>query len=240
MASEDTEITLGVGRLVGLFFLLAAICGVFLSIGYSLGKSTAREQALEDPPSQVLAASPSGGGSPDQGDGKVLAAVAPKTDATPPSQEQTSASSAQNNLTFYKAVQQYGNSTALEPKESSAVPPPPAAPPTKETPAVTVAQNAAPAGPVASQTPTSPSGRTAPVTGAGTIVVQIAAVTREDDAVALAGALRKKDYNVIVVKNPAINDKFYHVQVGPFTNMKDADAMKTRLIAEGYNPIVKK
>ena len=37
---------------------------------------------------------------------------------------------------------------------------------------------------------------TSPVTGPGTIVVQIAAVSREDDAVALAGALRKKNYNV--------------------------------------------
>ncbi len=71
-------------------------------------------------------------------------------------------------------------------------------------------------------------------------MVQIAAISREDDAVALAGALRKKDYNVIVVKNPAINDRFYHVQVGPFTTMKEAEAMKARLTAEGYNPIVKK
>ncbi len=58
MASEDTEITLGVGRLLGLFFLLSALCGVFFSIGYSLGKSTAREQALNDQPTSVLAASP--------------------------------------------------------------------------------------------------------------------------------------------------------------------------------------
>ncbi len=50
MASDDTEITLGMGKLLGLFFLLAAICGVFFSIGYSLGKSTGREQALNDQP----------------------------------------------------------------------------------------------------------------------------------------------------------------------------------------------
>ena len=59
---------------------------------------------------------------------------------------------------------------------------------------------------------------TSPVTGPGTIVVQIAAVSREDDAVALAGALRKKNYNVFVVNNPITNDKFYHVQVGPFSH----------------------
>ena len=82
--------------------------------------------------------------------------------------------------------------------------------------------------------------RTAPVTGPGTIVVQIAAVSREDDAVALAGALRKKNYNVFVVNNPATNDKLYHVQVGPFASMQDAEAMKLKLTGEGYNPIVKR
>ena len=46
MATDDTEITLGTGKLLGLFFLLAMVCGVFFSIGYSLGKSSAREQAL--------------------------------------------------------------------------------------------------------------------------------------------------------------------------------------------------
>jgi DedD protein len=240
MASEDTEITLGVGRLVGLFFLLAAICGVFLSIGYSLGKSTAREQALDDPPSQVLAASPAGGAASET-DGKPSAAVAPKSDTTQPAQEQASAASnAQKNLTFYKAVQQHGTSTLAPAKDSSTVPAT-TAPAAAETTVATVAQNVAlPKEPPASQSATPPVSRATPVTGAGTIVVQIAAVTREDDAVALAGALRKKDYNVIVVKNPAINDKFYHVQVGPFVNMKEAEAMKTRLIAEGYNPIVKR
>jgi DedD protein len=241
MASEDTEITLGVGRLVGLFFLLAAICGVFLSIGYSLGKSTAREQALDEPPSQVLAAASPGGGASDQTDAKLLGAVAPKSDATPTTQEQSSAASnVQNNLTFYKAVQQYGTNTPAQAKDSPAVPAT-AAPAANETPVATVAQNVAPPKePTVSQSSAAPISHSVPVTGAGTIVVQIAAVTREDDAVALAGALRKKDYSVIVVKNPAINDKFFHVQVGPFTTIKDADAMKAKLVAEGYNPIVKK
>ena len=74
---------------------------------------------------------------------------------------------------------------------------------------------------------------------AGAFVVQIAAVSREEDAAALAGALRKKSYSVFVVNNPAAHDKFYHVQVGPFATQQDADAMKVRLTGEGYNPIVK-
>ncbi len=71
-------------------------------------------------------------------------------------------------------------------------------------------------------------------------MVQIAAVSREEDAAALAGALRKKSYNVFVVNNPAAPDRLYHVQVGPFASLQDAEAMKTRLAGEGYNPIVKR
>jgi cell division septation protein DedD len=236
MVSEDTEITLGVGRLVGLFFLLAAVCGVFLSIGYSLGKSTTREQALNEVSAQVLAASPPAGAASGQTDGKPSAAGTTKPDAAQNVQEQASGASAQNNLTFYKAVQQNGSGAAAPPANDGA----PVAPAGTKPPAASTAQNAAlpmaPAGPSGNSTIS----RSVPVTGAGTIVVQIAAVTREDDAVALAGALRKKEYDVIVVKNPAINDKFYHVQVGPFSTVKEAEAMKAKLVAEGYNPIVKK
>jgi DedD protein len=240
MVSEDTEITLGLGRMLGLFFVLVAICGVFLSIGYSLGKSNAREQALNDEaPSQVLAAAPPAATSSEQGADKPSAAVASKSDAAQPAQEQTATSNGQNNLTFYKAVQQGSAGNPPNSKDSALTPVPEAEAPTEIVPA-TSPQNAPPAKGAISQASAPAISHSGPVTGPGTIVVQIAAVTREDDAVSLAGALRKKDYNVIVVKNSAVNDKFYHVQVGPFTSIKDADAMKAKLIAEGYNPIVKR
>ena len=76
-------------------------------------------------------------------------------------------------------------------------------------------------------------------TAGGTYVVQVAAVSRQEDAEALVNALRKKDYPVFVVNNgPA--DKLFHVQIGPYAEMKDAEAMKARLAGDGYNPIVKK
>ncbi len=236
MASEDTEITLGVGRLLGLFFLLSALCGVFFSIGYSLGKSTAREQALNDQPTSVLAASPPA--TTGNNEEKPSAAVPAKSDATSPAQEQTDPNS-KNNLTFYKAVQQSGANTESAAKDTA-----PAV--TQKAPAATETVSANPPA-TAIQTPDGaghgaapPASRSAPVTGPGTIVVQIAALSREDDAVSLAGALRKKSYNVIVVNNPTTNDKFYHVQVGPFATLQEADAMKAKLTAEGYNPIVKR
>jgi len=74
---------------------------------------------------------------------------------------------------------------------------------------------------------------------AGNFAVQVAAVTREEDADALVSALRNKNYPVFVVGNQA-GDKFFHVQVGPFATLADAEAMRARLAADGYNPILKK
>ncbi len=69
--------------------------------------------------------------------------------------------------------------------------------------------------------------------------VQIAAVTRQEDAQALVGALRKKNYPVFIASNNP-GDKLYHVQVGPFSQISDAEAMRSRLSNDGYNPILKK
>ncbi len=234
-SAEDTEITLGVGKLLGLFFLLAAICGVFFSIGYSLGRSSGREQAANDQP-QVSASADSSPAASASSGGKPSAAVVKP-------QEQASAASdpapAQQSMTFYKAVQQ--NDTATSPAAAAAKPG--AMPATKEVAVATAPKTSAPAESPAAVSKANTAdviGHTSPVTGPGTIVVQIAALSREDDAVSLAGALRKKNYNVFVVNNPVNNDKFYHVQVGPFSNIADAQAMKAKLVAEGYNPIIKK
>ena len=70
-------------------------------------------------------------------------------------------------------------------------------------------------------------------------MVQVAAVSRQDDADALAGALRKKQYPVLVMPGTG-TDKLVHVQIGPFAELKDAEAMKAKLAADGYNAIVKK
>src|SRR5437660_5366508 len=37
---QDTEITLGTGKLLGIFFALAIVCGLFFTMGYMLGKNT--------------------------------------------------------------------------------------------------------------------------------------------------------------------------------------------------------
>ena len=69
--------------------------------------------------------------------------------------------------------------------------------------------------------------------------VQVAAVTKQEDAQALVDALKNKQYPAFVATNSA-NEKLFRVQVGPFADIKDAEATRSRLINDGYNPIVKK
>ena len=67
--------------------------------------------------------------------------------------------------------------------------------------------------------------------------MQVAAVSKQEDADSLVDALKKKQYPAFVA---AATDKLFRVQVGPFSDVKEAEAMRTRLIADGYSPILKK
>jgi DedD protein len=91
--------------------------------------------------------------------------------------------------------------------------------------------------PAAAATQAAPEMTTVPKTGAG-LMVQVAAVSKKEDAEALQGALQKKQYPVIVVPNETSH--LFHVQVGPFSDPKDAEAMRARLASDGYNAIVKR
>lgn len=198
-SSEDTEITLGTGKLLVLFFGLVAICAVFFAFGYSLGRKS----------EPVIATA--------------------STPATPPvsaNSAKASSGSSAPPMTFYKAVEQ---------KEAT---------PELTAPADTKTDTAA--APTTGATPTAPTqapqstavdpATTLPATG---YFVQIAAVTKQDDAQALVDALKKKDYPAFVAAQ-STSDKLFHVQLGPFADQKDAEAMRTRLIGDGYNPMVKK
>ena len=39
---------------------------------------------------------------------------------------------------------------------------------------------------------------------------------------------------------PATSDKLFHVQVGPFGDIKEAEIVRGKLVGDGYNPILKK
>jgi len=126
-------------------------------------------------------------------------------------------------MTFYKSVEQKEANPELTPA-TEAKPETPSATPTNATPA---------------QTPPATTPEATATLPSGGYFVQVAAVSKQEDADALVDALKKKDYPAFVAA-PSTNDKLFHVQVGPYSDVKDAEAMRTRLIGDGYSPILKK
>jgi cell division septation protein DedD len=202
-SSADTEITLGTGKLLGLFFFLVAVCAVFFALGYTLGRK-----------SDVTLAAASMG--------------APQTSA---STAKPAAQASTQPMTFYKSVEQKEANPQLTPATGDAASGA-AQPPAAQT------LTAAGAAPAAS----SPASGTAdPMAAPATTgyFVQVAAVSKQDDAEALVDALKKKQYPAFVANNSSV-DKLLRVQVGPFGDVRDAESMRARLINDGYSPILKK
>ena len=71
---------------------------------------------------------------------------------------------------------------------------------------------------------------------AGQFMVQVAAVSHQDDADVLVGALRKRRYAVTAQRVPS--DGLIHVRIGPFTTHDEASRMCARLLNDGYNALV--
>lgn len=67
-------------------------------------------------------------------------------------------------------------------------------------------------------------------------MVQIAALSNPDDAQVLVDALRKRGYEVTARRG--LSDNLIHVQTGPFVNRNDANAIRQRLLNDGYNASV--
>lgn len=72
----------------------------------------------------------------------------------------------------------------------------------------------------------------------GDVVLQLAALKRESDALAMADAAQQKKFPSFVV-SPA-GDNLYRVQVGPYPDEKSAEAAKQALAKAGFNAIIKR
>jgi DedD protein len=206
-SSQDTEITLGTGKLLALFFGLVVVCAVFFALGYTLGRKSE--------PSVASAGS-----------------LVPLSSGTTTKPGGAGTGSSSTPMTFYKAVQQQNANPQLTPASSAPGNSQPAAEST------TGSETSVPSGGPAQEAQNN--GLPDPMAAVpGNYFVQVAAVTKQEDAEALVDALKKKTYPAFVASNSA-SDKLFRVQVGPFADVKDAEAMRTRLINDGYNPILKK
>lgn len=198
--TQDTEITLSTGKLLGIFFALAIVCGVFFTMGYLLGKSTSaggRTEIVASVPSGSAAGKPNAGNKTPETTTQVCPPGSPNCGASASSPSDTS--SAGKTADQQTPAPPSGNKSA----DQSA------------TPAGTDVKNGA----------------------NSSFMVQVAAVSKQEDAEILVTALRKKQYPVFIANSAG--DPLFHVQVGPFSEKKDAEAMRTRLSGDGYNAIVK-
>jgi len=185
--AEDTEITLGTGKMLVLFFGLVALCAVFFAAGFSLGRNSALRATASD-------------------------GIAGATSVTP-----------------------LRSSAVKTPSSAAAAAPDPAAKQSEEQSADQNPTVSTPVPPPATGS-AAPDPLTVPVTNG--YYVQVAAVSKQEDADALVDALKKKQYPAFSAN--VASDKLLHVELGPYGDIKDAEGMRSKLISDGYNPILKK
>lgn len=207
-------------HVIGLFLLMLLFSGVFFTLGYVMGRNqydgqvsaaTTNSRVPEREPVVPAKREP-----------------APKhaAEAPPSAIESDPATSGSNSdWEFYGSSKPAKGEPHLEPvPKASATSPAPKTVSTK--PKV---EPPAPAPPAArSSKPVA----NAPLIPNGALILQVAALTKQDDALSIASSLQKKHF-AAYVQTPQ-KDKFYRVQVGPFKEKKAADAAKKGLESEGF------
>jgi len=210
-------------HLVGLFLGVVLLCGVFFTLGYVMGRTQY-------------------GGAVHAADGfnsnLPSASVSPKSKSTP------NAKSAPAPVPDNGGWDFYDNKKAANDHLESAPAPATSAPATKSpasVPAVATKSNSAPP-PAATKTvaapaPKQPARFQPPALNKNSIVLQVAAVKLQRDALEMADAIQQKKFPSFVATSPA--DNFYHVQVGPYPDMPSAENAKRALEQMGFKPIIK-
>jgi DedD protein len=69
------------------------------------------------------------------------------------------------------------------------------------------------------------------------IMVQVGAIGNRKDAERLVAELRKKGFHAGIY--PVKNDKFLHVQIGPFKDVAQAQSKRRQIMASGFHAILK-
>jgi septal ring-binding cell division protein DamX len=216
---QDREISLNTSTILLIFFALALVCSAFFGFGYTMGRKSTPPTtyaASEDHTQSLRDAFKSFKPAPGGPATKTSPAPAP----SPTPEDTESAPSV--------AVPTAISKTALPPTKKAFDPD-----------AEIVTQAPTPkAAPATHSTPVAPAtATTQPAAPTGTVIVQVAAVSHQEDADTMLSALKRKGYSVSIRQEP--QDRLLHLQLGPYASKKDAEAMRARLLADGYNSILK-
>ncbi len=209
----EREVTLNTGIVLGLFFALALLCAVFFGFGYSIGHKSVTNAAAAEPENPAASENIAPVAKPAAGSpakDPVPEYVSPAGAGPVPVPKATPANVVTVPITREADASETGGSRTT-------------APVVRTPPAVAVAPTPAPV--------------TTPAPGGAVNYVQVAAVSHQEDADVLLSSLRRRGYVVQMRSEPA--DKLIHVQVGPFNNRKEAEAMRQKLAGDGYNAFIK-
>ncbi len=206
-------------HVIGLFFLMLLFSGVFFTLGYVMGRKEFEGQVRAEGsfrPSDVVVR-PKPEVEPKRQ--KEIPHAEPATDpVTPPSSD----------WEFYHAGESKATDEHLKPAPLNNSPWRGVATPTKN-----LTANAKPLAASGSKSVV-----VSPQVPRGSFTVQVAALTRQADALNVASTLIKKKFPAYVV--PPQGDKYYRVQVGPYPNQKAADAARKSIESAGFKAIVKR
>jgi cytoskeletal protein RodZ len=236
--SKGNDVVLESRHLIGLFVVIVVIFGVVFSLGYELGRnqvgthvqaaaSSAPDSdvaAVEPAPKPTLITNPASSSAKSPAD---TAKSAAKTSAAPAA-----------DWDFYKSADSNPPAPHLDKpaKPARQV----AAAPTVVAPVKTTINAARPRTTPISEPvkPGKSSSLDAPLLPHGSILLQVAALTRQSDALSMAQILQQKKFPAVVV--PPGSDHFFHVQVGPYRDIAAANRARQALENAGFNSIIKR
>lgn len=206
-------------HVIGLFVLMLLFSGVFFTLGYVMGRNQYDGQvraasAYLAAPSKDRSHAAKPDSAPTKNGASSTPADVPRSETGPAASE----------WEFYHAG---------EPKKDVRLTPAPAA--KEKAPAVNGQNSSArPSNsPAAARTKAG-----APMIPGGAMVLQVAALTKESDALALAESLQKRKFPAFVLTPGA--DHFYRVQVGPYADQQSATIARKGLESAGFKAILKR
>lgn len=214
---RETELTLGATGLLIICFGLILLCGLFFGFGYAVGHRSPVELA------KSLEKTPPAGSAP------IAAGSVPKPSPAP-------APAAPANAPDSTAPTQGSNDPDADVVSTPALNPPVNSAAASQPASSSSASQVRPAMTLQTAQPSSGPAARPPVTPAVRYMVQIAAVSHAEDASVLTNALLHRGYAVTARRDPT--DNLIHVQVGPFFDGNAANAMRLKLLNDGYNAIV--
>ena len=194
-------------HVIGLFLLMLVFSGVFFALGYVMGRNQYD--------GQVTAGTFNTHPKPREVVAPKPEPVAKRTVSAPAESNPPSDIATQPNSewSFYNSSKSSSPEDNLRPAATAAAP--------KNVSAV-ARRNSKPLGGLATS---------------GGYTLQVAALRKPSDALALASHLQKKNFPAFVVSPQG--DKYYRVQVGPYSDQKSAEAAKKGLESAGFKAIVK-